>query len=155
KIKSKSRFRMLKKTRDLLKESEKRRELKTEEEKKEEKYMLFGVHKKIISLDKYPGSLEGYISMKGGSYKPIDIGKPEKSIIIRNYVETDRYRSHNKEEIRSWGLYYKKLLEQGLCGFIHWKGWENHRSHLLVSLHQEYYLGEGVPIKKVLEGRIE
>lgn len=110
-------------------------ERKNEELKRKEKYNLDS-YEKILSLDRYPGSLKEYCLMKGEEFIIFDLKKPEKYVIIKDLK--GYYEWHGNSAIRD-GIFYKNLLEQGVEGFIHWTGWESGRRI-------EY--GHGIPVKK-------
>jgi len=115
-------------------------------EKEEKSYMMIEYHKEILSLDRFPGSLVEYDSMKGDEHEIVDFGNPEKEVTLRDYLSKygNRYCS-GIDNIREWGLFYKELSDKDICGFIYWSGW---RKEFWNSEITEYFYGRGVPIRK-------
>lgn len=60
---------------------------------------------RLKGLDRFPGSLEDYCTLKGKRFEMIDTGRPTKFILDYAY---------HYEEVPIW----KQLLEQGCVGLI-------------------------------------
>jgi len=111
-------------------------EIELERMRKDSVTLGLEFHKKFRQLDLYPGPLSEYSSLRGKECEIVDTGGQNKEVTIQfwwnptNRIHSsvdywDNYQTKGRlERVIADGQFYKRLLEQGVCGLIHghWAG---------------------------------
>jgi len=122
-----------------------------------QKEINFYIYEKIHLMDKFEGTLEDYIRLKGEEFEIINSNKPRQKITIEDhwleinenseYFLISKHLSSYVDKIKLLSRQYESLLNQGLCGFIYCSNF--HMVAASYSIARKISIFEGMPIRKL------
>ena len=76
-------------------------------------------HRRIRRLDRFPGSLEEYCQLRGKRFDILDVGLPNKGVLVRDWNNPSLLKYQRDNRLKEEGKFYESLLNGGVCAFIY------------------------------------